>query len=288
MGIAKHQVGHIKAERDLLASADSSWLVQMYFSFQDDQWLYLCMEYCAGGDLMTILMRDDILTEADTRFYMSELAMAIQSVHKLKFVHRDLKPDNVLISSTGHVKLTDFGLAKGFGNQEDDHISAYQKDGMKMKEDVSVGVKGGKSRTQYKRDRKLMFSTVGTPDYIAPEVFSQRGYGKEVDWWSMGVIMFECLVGYPPFYAEKPLQTCRKIVNYKRTLRIPSEAGLSREAKDILLKLICSARVRASYKEIRKHAFFKSCPWDDLMKMKPPFVPDLKSEIDTSNFDEFD
>merc|ERR1711872_661770 len=89
-----------------------------------------------------------------------------------------------------------------------------------------------KAEGKYKRNRKLMFSTVGTPDYIAPEVFSQKGYEKSVDWWSLGVILYECLVGYPPFYAEEPLQTCRKIVNYKRTLKIPSEAGLSREAKD--------------------------------------------------------
>lgn len=282
--IAKKQVSHIQAERNLLAAADNKWLVKMNFSFQDNTWLYLVMEYCAGGDLMTILMRDDILSEQQTRFYMSELAQAIKSVHNLKFVHRDLKPDNVLISNSGHVKLSDFGLAKGFASKEQDYINKYEKE----KEKIKQGGPVRKSRTQYKRDRKLMFSTVGTPDYIAPEVFSQKGYGVEVDWWSLGVIMFECLVGYPPFYAEQPLQTCRKIVNYKRTLKIPSEAGLSREAKDILLKLICSARVRAGYKEIRKHPFFKSCPWDDLMTMKPPFVPNLKSEIDTSNFDEFD
>jgi len=282
--IAKKQVSHIQAERNLLAAADNEWLVKMNFSFQDNTWLYLVMEYCAGGDLMTILMRDDILSEPQTRFYMSELSQAIKSVHDLKFVHRDLKPDNVLISNTGHVKLSDFGLAKGFASKEQDYINKYEKE----KEKIKQGGPVRKSRTQYKRDRKLMFSTVGTPDYIAPEVFSQKGYGVEVDWWSLGVIMFECLVGYPPFYAEQPLQTCRKIVNYKRTLKIPSEAGLSREAKDILLKLICSARVRAGYAEIRRHQFFKSCPWDDLFKMKPPFVPDLKSEIDTSNFDEFD
>merc|ERR1719219_571008 len=99
------------------------------------------------------------------------------------------------------------------------------------------------------RDRKLMYSTVGTPDYIAPEVFSQKGYGKEVDWWSLGVIMYECLVGYPPFYAEEPLQTCRKIVNYKRTLKIPPEAGLSRESTDLIRKLICSAKNRLGYKK---------------------------------------
>merc|ERR1719433_1694002 len=288
--IAKKQVTHIRAERNLLAAADNTWLVKLHFSFQDDTFLYLVMEYCAGGDLMTILMRDDILTETSTRFYMSELAMAINSVHDLKFVHRDLKPDNVLIANNGHVKLSDFGLAKGFASKEEEYISQYQKtpvDQLKEPEKKTES-KGRKDKSKYKRDRKLMFSTVGTPDYIAPEVFSQKGYGPEVDWWSLGVIMYECLVGSPPFYAEKPLQTCRKIVNYKRTLKIPPEAGLSRDAKDILLKLICSSRTRIGFEGIRTHNFFKSCPWDDLQKMKPPFIPDLTSETDAKYFDQFE
>merc|ERR1719204_154573 len=125
--IDKNQVDHIKAERDVLSAADNPWLVKLLYSFQDNKYLYLVMEYCGGGDLMTILMREDILSEKDTRFYMSELAQAIHSVHELKFVHRDLKPDNVLISNTGHVKLSDFGLAKGFESPEQGYISKYQK-----------------------------------------------------------------------------------------------------------------------------------------------------------------
>merc|ERR1719420_2376820 len=119
-----------------------------------------------------------------------------------------------------------------------------------FKDDVTSKSKSKARSRPGKRDRKLMFSTVGTPDYIAPEVFSQKGYGAEVDWWSLGVIMYECLVGYPPFYAEEPLQTCRKIVNYKRTLKIPMEAGLSREAKDIIYKLICTHKTRIGYQGI--------------------------------------
>merc|ERR1719209_441806 len=118
--IDANHVDHIKAERDLLSAADNPWLVKLLFSFQDNKYLYLVMEYCGGGDLMTILMREDILTESQTRFYMAELACAVNSVHELKFVHRDLKPDNVLIANNGHIKLSDFGLAKRFdsGNQD--------------------------------------------------------------------------------------------------------------------------------------------------------------------------
>merc|ERR1719427_1321221 len=161
--IDKNQVAHIKAERDVLSAADNPWLVKLLYSFQDDKYLYLVMEYCGGGDLMTILMREDILSESQTRFYMAELACAINSVHELKFVHRDLKPDNVLIANSGHIKLSDFGLAKSFKTTKDDFISQYQKSGLSASQNSS---KKGK-RGRYKRSRKLMYSTVGTPDYIA-------------------------------------------------------------------------------------------------------------------------
>jgi len=130
-----------------------------------------------------------------------------------------------------------------------------------------------------------MYSTVGTPDYIAPEVFSQKGYDKMVDWWSMGVIMFECLVGYPPFYAEDPLQTCRKIVHYRKYFKIPYDAKLSKECADLIHNLVCSYRRRYSFGQIKNHSYFKQIPWNNLNSMKPPFVPNLTSDIDTTNFE---
>jgi len=285
--VAKNQVTHIRAERNLLAAADNVWLVKLHYSFQDDTFLYLVMEYCAGGDLMTILMREDILSEPCTRFYMAELAMAIKSVHDLKFVHRDLKPDNVLVSSTGHIKLSDFGLAWGFGTREQQYISIYQE---RLKNGLGElpPSRSSKARKKGAHDRFRTFSTVGTPDYIAPEVFSQKGYGLEVDWWSLGVICFECLVGYPPFYAEEPVQICKNIFNYHKTLKIPTEANLSPQAKDLIKKLLCSSRKRLEFQGIREHDFFKDVGWDTLQNQKPPFIPNLKSEIDTQYFDEFD
>jgi len=282
--IDKNQVDHIKTERNLLSAADNPWLVRLVYSFQDNEYLYLVMEYCAGGDLMTILCREDILTEQQTRFYISELVCAVNMVHELNFVHRDLKPDNVLIANSGHIKLSDFGLAKKFNTMDDEYINQWKKNRTVYHSAKSILPK---KRGRYMRNRTLMFSTVGTPDYIASEVFSQKGYGKAVDWWSLGVILFECLVGYPPFYAEEPLQTCRKIVNHKRTLVIPSEAGLSREAKDLIFKLICSHKTRLNYAGIVRHPFFKYCRWDNLLSHKPPFIPNLSSKFDTSNFDDF-
>jgi len=285
--VAKNQVTHVQAERDLMAAADNPWLVKLNYSFQDDTYLYLVMEFCGGGDLMTILMREDILTENQTKFYIAELAAAINAVHELDFVHRDLKPDNILIANTGHIKLSDFGLAKSFNTENDQVISKYQtmQHALKSQDDSGSAPKGGDARKKYKRDRKLMYSTVGTPDYIAPEVFSQKGYDKMVDWWSMGVIMFECLVGYPPFYAEDPLQTCRKIVHYRKYFRIPSDAKLSREGVDLIHNLVCSHRRRYSFEQIQNHPFFKQVPFADLMKLKPPFVPKLSSDTDSSHFD---
>jgi serine/threonine kinase 38 len=295
--IDKNQVEHIKAERNILSAADNPWLVRLLFSFQDNTYLYLVMEYCGGGDLMTILMREDILSEKDTRFYMSELAQAIHSVHQLKFVHRDLKPDNVLIANTGHIKLSDFGLAKSFASKEDDFVSNWQKNSGNLQASPVVGgnkkrsrIRGDAKKKQgkYKRSRTLMYSTVGTPDYIAPEVFSAKGYEETVDWWSLGVILYECLVGYPPFYADEPLQTCQKIVNFKRNFRIPPEANLSRASIDIINRLICSRKTRIGYSGIVKHPFFRACDWTNLMVHKPPYVPNLSSKIDTNNFDDFE
>lgn len=131
---------------------------------------------------------------------------------------------------------------------------------------------------------------MGTPDYIAPEVFAQSGYGKECDWWSLGVIMYECLVGYPPFYAEEPMQTCRKIVNWKRTLTFPPEAKLSSAAEDLIRNLITSSGKRFTFEQIKAHEFFKGVTWDTakMRESKSPIRPKVDSEIDTQNFDDFE
>ena len=133
-----------------------------------------------------------------------------------------------------------------------------------------------------------LFSTVGTPDYIAPEVFAQTGYGIECDWWSLGVIMFECLVGYPPFYADEPMATCRKIVNWRQTFVLPDEVNISAEAEDLLRGLVCDAPNRLTWDQIRAHPFFRGMNWDAIRANVPPIVPEVKSDVDISNFDHFD
>jgi len=290
--LKKNQVAHIRAERDVLALADNPWVVKLDYSFQDDKNLYLVMEFLQGGDLMTVLMDKDILSEEATRFYVAEIAMAIFSVHRLNYVHRDLKPDNILLDTNGHIKLSDFGLCKAFDNGAQSYLDQYKsvaKDaaGKDVKDSKTAQSYAPKRKQWKQRGRQLAYSTVGTPDYIAPEVFAQTGYGQECDWWSLGVIMYECLVGYPPFYAEDPMSTCRKIVNWKKTLVFPPEANLSEPAKDLISKLICDATNRISFEHLKKHKFFEGIDWENLRKMKAPIVPEVDGPTDCRHFDDF-
>lgn len=137
----------------------------------------------------------------------------------------------------------------------------------------------------------LAYSTVGTPDYIAPEVLLKKGYGMECDWWSLGAIMYEMLVGFPPFYSDDPMSTCRKIVNWRHHLKFPEEARLSRDAKDLICKLLCSVDQRLGTKgadEIKAHPWFKGTAWDKLYQMEAAFIPEVNDELDTQNFENFE
>ena len=297
----KNQVLHVRAERDVLSEAKNEWIVDLKFSFQDQNYLYLGMEFLPGGDLMSLLMARDILPEQEAKFYAAEIVMAIESVHKLDCIHRDLKPDNVLIDSDGHIKLSDFGLTKkldiklidnnlqnelrNFGNNNNINNNRFKN--LSYAQQFSQ-FKSMKS----KKRRAFAYSTVGTPDYIAPEVIRQKGYGQEIDWWSLGVIMFEMMIGYPPFFSESSTETCKKILDWKNTLNIRPEANISKEAEDILRKLITDPENRLGVNgadEIKLHPFFKGIDWNHIKEtLIPPFIPDLKNNFDTKYFDEFE
>jgi serine/threonine kinase 38 len=148
----------------------------------------------------------------------------------------------------------------------------------------------GAKKSTFKRNRKLAWSTVGTPDYIAPEVFLQTGYNETVDWWSVGVIMFEMLAGYPPFYAEDAKLTCQKIVNWRKYLAIPPEANISPQAVDFLKKMICDANERLGVngvEEIKAHPFFAGIDWKRIRDKAAPYIPEIKGEVDCTNFDQY-
>ena len=241
--IMKNQVDHIRAERDILTGSENPWIVSLQYSFQDDRNLYMVLEYLPGGDLMGLLMKENIFSEAAARFYVTEIASAIASVHALGYIHRDLKPDNILLDWEGHIKLTDLGLCKKI-EHESLGICPEQQSLSIHAAEASAPHPLSSLRHHHKpthRERVLAYSTVGTPDYIAPEVLlPSGGYGMECDWWSMGIILYECLVGYTPFYADEPVTTCRKILRWEHFYHVPEEVRsvLSPECTDFLLALI--------------------------------------------------
>jgi len=268
--------------------ADNEWIVNLQFSFQDPQYLYLVMEYLAGGDLMTLLINKQFLTEDQTRFFIAEIIMAIESIHKLEYVHRDIKPDNILIGVDGHIKLSDFGLCTGLKKEITDYNITTAQGDPSFKRQPST--RADRMATFKKNRKKLAYSVVGTPDYIAPEVLTKNGYGKECDWWSVGVLLFGMLAGYPPFSADTPSETYSMILNYKTELYFPDDIEFSREAKDLILRLLTDRENRLGNNgasEIKAHSFFRGIDWNNLRKTKAPMIPHLRSEIDTSYFDEY-
>jgi serine/threonine kinase 38 len=298
--VRRGQVDHVKAERNLLAEVHDEAVVKLFYSFQDEEFLYLVMEYLPGGDMMTLLMRRDTLTEEETRFYIAQTILALERVHAANFIHRDIKPDNLLLDRDGHMKLSDFGLCKPVDGEilrslpsvaeedlEEETNGELNDDG-----DDAAAKRARQLKNWHQNRRRLAYSTVGTPDYIAPEVLLKKGYGLECDFWSVGAIMYEMLVGYPPFYSDEPMTTCRKIVHWRHHLRFPNEVPLSVDARDLIERLLCDVDARlgsnGGASEIKHHPFFAGLDWDSLYRVKAPYTPDVQGELDTQNFEHFD
>uniref|UniRef100_A0A8W7PAZ5 non-specific serine/threonine protein kinase n=1 Tax=Anopheles coluzzii TaxID=1518534 RepID=A0A8W7PAZ5_ANOCL len=294
--LKRNQVAHVKAERDILAEADNEWVVKLYYSFQDKDNLYFVMDYIPGGDLMSLLIKKGIFEEDLARFYIAELTCAIDSVHKMGFIHRDIKPDNVLIDRKGHIKLTDFGLCTGFRWTHDSKY--YQKNDHARQDSMEAWSKFGpdippplERRKFREKNRAKAHSIVGTPNYIAPEVLMRSGYTQLCDWWSVGVILYEMLVGQPPFLANTAEETQIKVINWRQTLRIPVDAHLTPEAMDIILRLCKNEdeRIGRNVDEIKSHPFFRTIDFTkDLRSQQALYEPKIKYPTDTSNFDPID
>ena len=278
--VIKNQIRHILNEQILMSKASSPWIVELKASFQEDDYLYLVMEYLPGGDLMNLLIQKDTLSEKEAKFYIAELILAIESIHNLDCIHRDIKPDNVLIDKNGHIKLSDFGLAKISDKLYEKEEEKYQN-----------YLKNKKNEKNNKMTHNKNFSCVGTAYYVAPEVLNKNGYDKDIDWWSVGIIFFEMLVGYAPFCSKETSEVCFKVVNWKDYLKIPKKTKISEEAKDLIFKMINNSNERLGKKgaeEIKKHPFFKDVDWDNIRNSKAPFIPELKNEYDTKYFEKFE
>ncbi|KYB27402.1 Rho-associated protein kinase 1-like Protein [Tribolium castaneum] len=248
-------------ERHIMAHASSEWIVQLHFAFQDAKHLYMVMDYMPGGDIVNLMSNYEI-PEKWAKFYTMEVVLALDVIHSMGFVHRDVKPDNMLLDQNGHLKLADFGTC------------------MRMDEDGLV------------RSNNV----VGTPDYISPEVLQSHGkgiYGRECDWWSVGIFLYEMLVGETPFYADSLLGTYNKIMYHENNLTFPEEVEISKEAIALIQGLLCDRTKRLgrnNVDEIKKHPFFKNDQWtfENLRNSVPPVVPELSGDDDTSNFDDYE
>ncbi|EGF83103.1 hypothetical protein BATDEDRAFT_8986 [Batrachochytrium dendrobatidis JAM81] len=304
--IKMKQESHVRAERDLLgcASEVAEWIVRLVYTFQDPDYLYFVLEFMPGGDLLGLLIKLDIFNEDFAKHYCAEMVMAIEEVHKLGMIHRDVKPDNFLFNSQGHLRLADFGLATDFYSWRQRNSLFDDQVVTNIAEASPVNVIPAQpphqvlSKSAKTSMRKFAaFSIVGTNNYIAPEVLrsnSSQGYDKSCDWWSLGVILFEMLFGFPPFCSKTQSQTKTKILNWRQSLVFPDQPVVSENAKDLIRRLICDAGNRFGSKpigdaeDIKAHPWFSGTDWEQLHAITPPFVPDLQENTDTSYFEQVD
>ncbi|KAM9797181.1 microtubule-associated serine/threonine-protein kinase 3 isoform 3-T3 [Syngnathus typhle] len=266
--VLRNQIQQAFVERDILTFAENPFVVSMFCSFETRRHLCMVMEYVEGGDCANLLKNMGPLPVEMTRMYFAETVLALEYLHNYGIVHRDLKPDNLLITSMGHIKLTDFGLSKiGLMNMATNLYEGH------MEKDTREFV-----------DKQVC----GTPEYIAPEVILRQGYGKPVDWWAMGVILYEFLVGCVPFFGDTPEELFGQVVS-DDIIWPEGDDALPMDAQDMITHLLKQSPLErlgtGGASEVKQHGFFVGLDWNGLLRQKAEFIPQLDAEDDTSYFD---
>jgi len=247
------QVEHINSEKEIISKVHHPFIVNMLCTFQDVNYLYMIMEYIIGGELFLHLRRAGNFPPPQARFYAAEVILALEYLHSLDIVYRDLKPENILLDQTGHIKITDFGFAKKV-----------------------------ESRT---------WTLCGTPEYLAPEIIQSKGHGKAVDWWALGILIYEMLLGYPPFYDESPFGIYDKIL--RGVIMFPPY--IDKIAKDLIERLLTEditkrlGNLVGEAEDVKRHRWFREVDWRALYNKEviPPFIPTCVAANDTSNFERY-
>ncbi|XP_064187538.1 microtubule-associated serine/threonine-protein kinase 3-like isoform X4 [Anguilla rostrata] len=266
--VLRNQIQQVFVERDILTFAENPFVVSMFCSFETRRHLCMVMEYVEGGDCANLLKNMGPLPVDMTRMYFAETVLALEYLHNYGIVHRDLKPDNLLITLMGHIKLTDFGLSKiGLMNMTTNLYEGHiEKD------------------TREFIDKQVC----GTPEYIAPEVILRQGYGKPVDWWAMGIILYEFLVGCVPFFGDTPEELFGQVVS-DEIIWPDGDDALPGDAQDLITRLLRQSPLErlgtGGATEVKQHPFFLGLDWNGLLRQKAEFVPQLEGEDDTSYFD---
>ncbi|QID85156.1 serine/threonine-protein kinase dbf2 [Saccharomyces pastorianus] len=292
-----NETKHVLTERDILTTTRSEWLVKLLYAFQDLQSLYLAMEFVPGGDFRTLLINTRCLKSGHARFYISEMFCAVNALHDLGYTHRDLKPENFLIDAKGHIKLTDFGLAAGTISNERIESMKIRLEKIKDLEFPAFTEKSIEDRRKMYnqlREKEVNYanSMVGSPDYMALEVLEGKKYDFTVDYWSLGCMLFESLVGYTPFSGSSTNETYDNLRRWKQTLRRPRQsdgrAAFSDRTWDLITRLIADPinRLR-SFEHVKRMPYFADIDFSTLRSMIPPFTPQLDSETDAGYFDDF-
>jgi len=247
------QVEHVKNEKNILKEINHPFLVDLAWNSKDKSFLYMLFPYVSGGELFSYLRSAGRFNSSTTFFYSAEIVSALDYLHSLSVVYRDLKPENLLLDRDGHLKITDFGFAKRISDRT--------------------------------------WTLCGTPEYLAPEIIQSKGHNRAVDWWALGILVYEMLAGYPPFFDDNPFGIYEKILSGK----IEWPRHVDPVAKDLIKKFLVQDRTKRlgnmknGTEDVKRHRWFKSVDWEEVYykQLKPPIIPKVSYEGDTRNFDDY-